>query len=434
MKKLSFVAKGMCGIIIISTFLATAAVGKQVTVRWFMRWDRVRLENVAIPVAEAFEKANPGIKVEIENIGSGSEYWVKLQTMIAGGVPPDVCYPATHCSYPLSMKGALLNLDPFIERDGMDINEYVEQIVDLYRYEGSLYGLPIDTAALVVFYNQDVFDKVGVAYPEDSWTWDDMLVKAIKLTKDFDKDGRIDQFGVNLGVYGGSPYWSVPIWSFTGEAIYDDLHNPTKCRLDSPKAIEALEFINDLTNRFHVMATPAESAGIGDQFLAGNLAMNMVGHWRVPRYMPVTEFKWNIAPLPNSNVNRSDGSCFAIPVDAEHPEEAWELVKFLAGPDSEGVKALLRLQQMTPALKAFRWSDEFLSPAALPDLNKKAFLAGEELLLPLYEPLHPRYAEISKMTKNVTDQIWTGRLTPAEAVEKLMPEINKILKEMQEEY
>lgn len=402
---------------------------KQVTLKWFMRWDKARLDGVAQPVIAAFEKEHPNIKIEIENIGSGTEYWTKLQTMIAGGTAPDVIYPATHNAYALASKGALLNLDPFVQRDKLDMAKYDPQILDLYKYDGKLYGLPIDSAALVVFYNKDMFDKAGVPYPKDGWTWDQFLETAKKLAKDTNSDGKIDQFGVDSW----TSYWPAIVWTMTGHGIFDDLRKPTKCLLDEPESVAALQWLADLAHKQHVMPTSAERADISDMFLAGKSAMNIIGHWRVPQYMAnIKDFKWDVASLPMGKVaaNRCDGSCFAVTAQSKNPEEAWEFVKFLAGEGSMGVELLLDLQQMVPALTDYQTSDKFLKNPSLPGVNKKPFLAGREHLFPMYDPIHPIYDEIDATEKAELGEVWNGKATAAEAVKRLMPKLNDILKKV----
>ncbi len=409
---------------------ANTGSGEQVTLRWYMRWDKARLENVAQPVIEAFEKENPNINVEIENVGSGSEYWTKLQTMIAGGTAPDIVYPATHNGYALASKGALLSLDSFLERDKIDVSKFDPAIIDLYRYDGKLYGLPIDKAALVVFYNKKLFDEAKVAYPKDDWTWDDFLEAAKATTKDTNGDGRNDIFGVDTF----TQYWPVMVWTRTGHNIFDDPKKPTKFLLDDPEATAGLQWLADLSNKEHVMPSAAERADISDMFLAGKSAMQIVGHWRVPQYMAnVKDFEWDIAALPRGKIaaNRSDGSSFAITANSKHPEEAWQFVRFLAGPGSTGVERLLELQQMTPALKEFQQSDVFLKPEALPNVNKAAFLAGSDNLFTMYDPIHPAYDEISAIETQELNELWNGNATAQQAVERMKPQIEAALKKIQ---
>ena len=399
--------------------------GEPVTIKWFMRWDQTRVDNVAMPVIEAFEAENPNIKVEYENIGSSGEYYQKLQTTIAADLAPDVFYPATHVAYSLASKGGLQIIDDYIDADGMDMAKYDQSILELYQLDGQQYCLPIDTASLVVFYNKDMFDEAGVAYPEGEWTWDDFLETAQALTVDVDDDGMMDQFGVEVF----TNYWPMVVWTQTGHALYDDIRNPTEFLGADEDSVAAVQWLADLINVHNVMPSAEQRADIGDMFVAGKAAMNVVGHWRVPRYLANAEFGFDFAPLPTGAVaaNRADGSCFAVSASSEHPDEAWEFVKFLAGPDSLGVDLLLELQQMTPVVLEFQESEAFLSPEGLEDSNKAAFLAGKDNLFSMYDPIHPMYAEWDALWKQELGEVWLGNATAAEAFERMAPDVDEIL-------
>jgi multiple sugar transport system substrate-binding protein len=408
-------------------FAALAFSASAQTIKWFMRWDQARLQNVANPVIAAFEQANPGVRVELENIGSGSDYYTKLQTTIAAGSPPDVFYPATHIAYSLASKGAILPLNDYIARDGLDLSQYDQGILDLYTIDGRVYCLPIDTAALVVFYNQELFDEAGVAHPEDGWTWDDFLATAQALTKDTDGDGRIDQFGVDAF----NNYWPMMVWSNTGRGLFDDIRNPTEFLGNSPEAVESVQWVADLTLEHGVMPSNEQRADIGDMFVAGKAAMHVIGHWRVATYMANADFQFDFAPLPigdfGQSVNRADGSCFAISRASRNPDQAWEFVKYLAGPGSPGVDLLLDLQQMTPALIEYQTDERFLHPESLEDSNKEAFLAGKDNLFSMYDPIHPMYSAFDSLWKQELGEVWLGAATAEEAMARIDREVREML-------
>jgi len=399
----------------------------QTNIKWFMRWDQARVDNVATPVIEAFEAENPGITVEYENIGSSSDYYTKLQTTIAGGSAPDVFYPATHIAYALASKGAMLTLNDLIERDGIDMSQYEPAILDLYTIDGEVHCLPIDSANLVVYYNKDMFDAAGVAYPEAGWTWDDFLETAQALTIDENDDGRVDQFGVDTFVN----YWPMMVWSNTGHGLFDDIRNPTEYIGNDQGTIDSIQWIADLINVHGVMPSADDRADISDMFAAGKSAMNVIGHWRVPRYLASEGLNFDFAPLPIGDsgeaVNRADGSCFGISASTEHPEEAWELVKYLAAPGAAGVDLLLDLQQMTPVLSNFKSDDRFLNPEVLPGSNKAAFLAGSENLNTMYDPIHPMYSAFDSLWKQELAEVWLGNATAEEAVESIQFQVDDLL-------
>lgn len=404
---------------------ATAANGGDVTLKWFMRWDQTRVDKVALPVIEAFEKLHPNIKVEFENVASAEEYYRVLETSIAAQAAPDVFYPATHVAYALAAKARLLTLDDYIKADEIDLTRYDQNILALYQLESQQYCLPIDTAALAVFYNKTMFDEADVPYPQAGWSWADFLATAQALTADLDLDGQADQFGVDRFVNS----WPLLVWGQTGHAIFDDLRKPTRFLMDDPDAKAAVQWLADLTLVHGVMPTLEQTANIGDMFVAGKAAMQIVGHWRVPTYLSKAEFPFDFAPLPVGRfaVNRADGSCFAVSATSAYPQEAWEFVKFLAGPNSLGVKLLLELQQMTPAVIDYQQDEVFLNPEQLPNSNKVAFLAGKEHLFSLYDPIHPVYTDWDALWKKELEPVWQGAITAADAFDRMTPAVETLL-------
>lgn len=63
----------------------------------------------------------------------------------------------------------------------MDVSKYPQSLINLYSYQGNVYGLPKDFDTIALF-NKDLFDKAGVAYPDDTWTSDTLTEAAKKLT------------------------------------------------------------------------------------------------------------------------------------------------------------------------------------------------------------------------------------------------------------
>lgn len=55
-----------------------------------------------------------------------------------------------------------------------------------YGAKGEQFLLPFTINFYAFFYNKDVFDKLGVAYPKDSMTWDDVIELARKTTRNQD--------------------------------------------------------------------------------------------------------------------------------------------------------------------------------------------------------------------------------------------------------
>jgi len=172
--------------------------GQRVQVK-LMGWgDTTTMAKYAI-LEEALEADNPGIDLKVDILPMQS-YDRKLPVMIASGTAPDLfeCVPERAASFPsFATKNAFLPLDPLVERDGVDLDQWFASVIQSCRYDSVLYVLPkkISTPACI-HYNMDLFDAAGLPYPTRDWTWDDCLAMAKALTKDFDGDGRIDQWGL----------------------------------------------------------------------------------------------------------------------------------------------------------------------------------------------------------------------------------------------
>ncbi len=406
-----------------------------VTVSWFMRWDNSRVEAVAKPVMKAFEDANPNITLEFENIGKGSAYYTKLNTLAAAGEMPDVTYLAPHIVATLSAKNILVPIDDYMKKHKIDPNLYYQNVLNFYKYKGKTYGLPIDAAALVVFYNENMFKDVGVPFPQKGWTWEDVISQGKKFVKDADGDGITEQFAIHLR----PDYWPVMIKAETDHTVFDDYFKPTKYLMTQNDSVDALQKFYDMWLVQGIAPNPEQVTQIKDYFMAGKAGMIMIGSWNMPKYIiNIKDFKWNLAPLPigksGKEYNRGDGSSFCLSSHAKHKDEAFEFIKFLAGPGAQGVNILLDRQQMLPALKSMAESDRFLKPdSSLTGglmLNKQAYFFGNKNQFSMYDPINLIYGKVNSVHKSEYQQAHSGVVSAKEAVERSAEQIAEILKEV----
>ena len=129
------------------------------------------------------------------------------------------------------------------DSDAFEQEDFYPQALDAFRFDGKLVCLPQNISSLVVYYNRDLFKRAKVPEPKAGWTWDEMVQKAIKLTRDTNGDGDIDQHG--LGVEPSIIRIAPFVWSNGGEVV-DDEEAPTRLALDSPEATEAMQKFFDL--------------------------------------------------------------------------------------------------------------------------------------------------------------------------------------------
>src|SRR5438067_6611561 len=132
--------------------------------------------------AAEFMKQQPQIKVDWVNGNSTDDNLAKFMTMAAAGTPPNVVQVHYSNGVDLASRGTLVALDSYMARDRVKKEDFVPGLADEFAWKKTQYGLPKDNALRVMFLNLDLFDKAGVKYPADTWTWDDFLEAAKKLT------------------------------------------------------------------------------------------------------------------------------------------------------------------------------------------------------------------------------------------------------------
>ena len=150
-----------------------------------MTWDSVQQDGVQKAI-DAFEDQHPNINVNLETIPSKGDMLVKLNASLESGKAPDVFWQSYEASTYVEA-GVLEPLDEYIKQDNMDLSNYNSKIVDLYNMNDQQYGIPKDMDAWFVIYNTKLFDELGVEYPTDNWTWEQMVDIASQLKGENEK-------------------------------------------------------------------------------------------------------------------------------------------------------------------------------------------------------------------------------------------------------
>ena len=135
-------------------------------------------------VIAAYENEKPDVNVNLIEASDRDDLIARLSTSFAAGTPPDLFL----LNYRFYAQFAARDvLEPIEDRvDDSDVfqqEDFYEEAMDAFRFNDTLTCLPQNISSLVVYYNKDLFEKAGVAFPKEGWTWDEMVATAKKLRR-----------------------------------------------------------------------------------------------------------------------------------------------------------------------------------------------------------------------------------------------------------
>ncbi|WP_439599711.1 ABC transporter substrate-binding protein [Devosia sp.] len=309
--------------LLLATALITPALAEDVTIK-YMTFSAAPnyLKELDATIA-AFEAEHPGIKVTYET-AAWDAYFTKLQTLVAAKQAPDAFELNFENFVTYAEKGALTDLTPLIAADtGFSTLVYNPTALAAFAEDGKQYGLVESFSNVVLFYNKDLFDAAGVAYPTADWTWTDELAAAQKLTDPA------------KGVWGD--FAPIQFWEFYktiaqngGSILSPDKKTVT---IDSPENIETLTWMIDKVSTYKVTPSDVEMAGQSseDLFKAGKIAMLRTGIWLLGDFAANAKFNWDIAlePGKTNKAHHFFANGVAVSANSAHPAEAYQWIKFL---------------------------------------------------------------------------------------------------------
>jgi len=401
-----------------------AAADGPVTITWAM-WGSPAEVETHQHVADAFMESHPDIAIEIMSAPWG-DYFTKIQTLWASGdssVIPDVLFLWPTPRY--AADGVLENLDPYIEAAGYDLSDYWPALLESASLDGSVYGFPRDIGLEVLYYNKDIFDQVGVAYPTDDWTWDDLLAAAEKLTI-VETNGRVSRYA--LGMEGGKYQRWI---GQNGGSILDDMRNPSKCTLTEPAAVEGLQFFADMMENNYAMrdANLSQAGGDAAVFQSGQVAMIIQNGSRVGSFN-TAEMNYDVSTLPiptgGQRSASAGGAAWVMSSGSDNKDAAWTFLSWLQSTDG-GQYLYTASGEIFPALQSTARSDAFLT-ADMPPANRQAFLTeGENAKVGAFG-YFPEWGELSgSIISPGLESIWAGESSVADAVASICEQVDAYL-------
>ncbi|WP_159442080.1 ABC transporter substrate-binding protein [Clostridium sp. Marseille-P2415] len=309
-----------CGLTACGITSNSRAEGDGNTVNVYVSSD---LESSLDAEIEAYKNVNPAAVI-VKHVVPDSDYDNKIKVLLSGGAKDvDVFWARTPAyTNQYQSAGALENLAPYANKSGVDLSSIDSSLSVISDEDGGFYGLPIYSSCWMLFYNKDLFDRAGAAYPAEQMTWDEYCSLAESLT----------------GKDGGTKYWGgqCPGWTMNLGAIAAGEYLTDPAPLEKTK--EYLEITKRMYSESHV---PLEEMSNGSwdnnaSFESGNIYMMILGDWG---YRDLEcDFEYGTAPLPvldGTEPGTSVGNaCYlCIAKTAKNKQAAYDFIEFYTTSD-----------------------------------------------------------------------------------------------------
>jgi multiple sugar transport system substrate-binding protein len=307
----------------------------------------------------SFEQAYPDIKVNFEPVPQG--YGDKLLANMAAGTAWDVYMVGDGDVAKFVSQGIVEPLDPYISGpDGFDLGTtFFPAVAAFGQIGGQTYLLTKDYSPLVLYYNKDMFDAAGVAYPTADWTWDDLLAAAQKLTTK-------DHWGIQIPNSWGDWLWDrgiVPIIAQNGGSLISEDGTMAEGYVNSEATVAAVQWYVDLFLKYKVAPTSADVSSFSgaDLFTSGQVAMLWTGRWPLGDYKKIDGFHFGTIGLPAGPVGKGNTLCwagFAMNSASKNKDAAWTFLKYIAEGDGAKVFANYAFTAVQPIAQAQGLADD----------------------------------------------------------------------------
>jgi len=382
------------------------SAGDERVVRIWQFWDLATIQ----PLVDEFQRRNPGIRVEVEQLTwkSGLE---KIQAAVASGTQPDLCELGSTWLPRFSYEGVLEDVTPIYEAERDSFLMWESAL-----WKGRVYGLPWVQGSRVLFVNRDLFRRAGLDPDRPPQTWDELREAARRVNG---LGSGIYGFGQNIGErYVLFKKFMAFGWGNGGE-VFD---STGAVALNSAPMVEALEFYLTLAPY-----SLQEKQEVLDQyFKTGRLGMQISGAWNLKNYaLEAPDLDYGVALVPKPAVDHGTHASFA---------GAEMLVVFRGSAQTDAAVRLARFLQAYPQAKVLSLAEQSVFPAARAALDDTTFTSDprvrvfvEQSLFSRTPPPHPGWNEIEEVIDRAVEEALYGRRAPRWCLDDATKEVATIV-------
>lgn len=371
-------------------------------------------------IIAAFEERNPDIRVDLQIVPWGN-YWDKLQTALTGEQAWDVFWINAPFFPVYTGYGVIADLSADYETEGIDYGSFPPALVDMYQFDGVSYTLPWFFDTVVFYYNKERFDEAGMAYPDSTWSLDDVRSAAESLTV------SDETWGIYVNPSSQS-MWGM-LLSNGGAVFTEDRMGIAYLQ---PESLEVWRKLYDMVSE-GLSPTPAliqssgGSSAMRGMLASGDIAMVNIGSWAYGNLREQMGDNLGVTLLPAAKAGRKSatithGLAAAAYTKSRHPSAAKKFAVYMTSPEAQDIIA--RADSVMPSYKpALRvWVERFEYPDAA------AVLSDTGAAFP-YQVAKTGGLEWDFRAGDIIEDTFSGNLSFDEGMQRAVSEADRIIQQ-----
>ncbi|GGM38408.1 ABC transporter substrate-binding protein [Promicromonospora citrea] len=426
-------ALGAASLLVTTALLTSCSSGTQgattldedadVTLTWWTG-QADQAQTILTGLAEEFEQEHPNVTIEVSSGAPSTEDLLqKLSSSFAGGTYPDISYAFGSWASELADSGRTLDITDQVSDPAVGWEEFSGAARATAQPTGEeTIGFPAVVDNISLIYNKTVFDRAGVEYPTEDWTWDDFRTAAKELT-----DPATTTYGYGYSVSGSEEttwqFWP-HLWQNGGE-ILDE--SGTQATFDSEAGVEALTLLRDMAVEDESVYLDQTDTKFGQIFASDQIGMITSGPWSLYD-LQTAGTDYGVVPLPGTDGDHTTISGADLWVLFDHQDAnreywAYEFTKWLTDPEQD-VRWNVAYGNL-PLRESEIDSPEFTAQVEeMPGLD---VMAANSANATIPRPTVPGYVRLSEAIGTAISEVLQGQGDPAEALQRAADEATAAL-------
>jgi ABC-type glycerol-3-phosphate transport system substrate-binding protein len=362
-------------------------------------------------------------KITITPIFQGlyDETKTKLINAIKTGDSPDIVQVAIEYLDIFISDEKIEPITDLIPED--DRNDILDQFWNGVSRKREIYAFPFNMSVQVLYYNKNAFRRGGIDPGKPPKTWEEVIQYGKILTRDFDSNGTIDQWGVLIsleGIFGFTPL----IRQVGGEFLNEE---GTKALFNDEAGVKVMQLVQDMAYQYMIMPSNWTLFEGTTAFLEGKIVMGPITCAGIKFAEENLPWELGIGPLPhieNKSVLLGGAGLVILSKKAVYKKAAFDFITWLTSRENS-----IRWHKETGYLPIRRSAIESIEMASFHKSNPNYKVPIEQLPYSRPPDFTPHLPQIDQVIRFAIEDIMINRRDPKTVLDLAAEKVDAILTE-----